>query len=210
MRRFWVIVLGAALLVPLAAPGASARPERYTSRSYNAFWYLTREIDADTYLNITWYAGVYDSGEGFWSDLYRYAERCERRPGEDRCRSRPYMVGVIEDLGDGSFTLDKRLDTGTFDATYPMEIYDDGEERRAGRIHITVNLVGTGGLAISRETSVYQEDCLRVRYSGRWEYRQATASGTLTFGRTGGTLDLPDTEDANMRQGRTMSIIHEC
>ncbi len=210
MRRLVVIILGATLLLSSVATHASARPERSTSRSYNAFWHLTRKVDADTYLNITWYAGVYDSGEGFWSDLYKYVERCQRGPGRDRCHSGPYMVGVIEDLGDGAFTLDKGLDTGTFDATYPMEIYDDGEERRAGRIHITVGLTGTGDLSVSRQTYYYEEGCLRVRFSGSWESRQATATGTLTFVRTGGTLDLASTEEANMSQGRSMTITHEC
>lgn len=211
MRRFWIVVMGAALVIPLAAPsGATAAPERYTSRSYNAFWHITRKVDADTYLRITWYAGVYESGEGFWSDLYRYVERCERRPGRDDCRRGRYMVGVIEDLGRGSFELDKRLRTGTFEATYPMEVYANGHEHRAGRIHIAVSLAGTGGLSSSRETGVYEEECLRVRYSGRWEYRQATASGTLTFLKTGRTPRLPDTEDANMAQGQSMSITHEC
>lgn len=210
MRRFWVIVLGAALLIPLAAPGASAQPERYSSRSYNAFWYLTRKVDADTYVKITWYAGVYEQADGFWSDLYRYVERCQRRPGRDRCRSGPYMVGVIEDLGKGSFTLDKSLDVGTFEATYPMEIYGHGEERRAGRIHIAVNLLGNGGLTTSREVYEYRDGCVRVRYSGRWESRQATASGTLTFRRTDKTITLRDTEEANMSQGEAMLISHEC
>jgi hypothetical protein len=210
MRRLWIIVLGAVLLFPLAAPGASARPLRENSRSYNAFWYLTRRVDANTYVNITWYAGVYESGDSFWSDLYRYVERCERRPGRDRCRSGPYMVGVIEDNSSGTFTLDAGLATGVFEATYPMEVYDGGDEHRAGRIHIAVGLTGTGDLSISRETYYYEEGCTRVRYSGRWEYRQASATGTLTFVRTGNTLDLAATEDANMRQGRSMQITHEC
>jgi hypothetical protein len=210
MRRLWVLVLGVALLIPLAAPAASGRPMREQSRSYNAFWYLTREVDSDTYLNITWYAGVYESGDGFWSDLYRYVERCERRPGRDRCRRGAYMVGVIEDLSGGTFTLDQDLTSGVFEATYPMEIYRNGHERRVGRIGIAVNLAGTGDLSTSRETSYYEEGCLRVRYSGRWQYRQASAAGTLTFHRTGGTLELAATEDANMAQGRSMTITHEC
>ncbi|HEX7248050.1 MAG TPA: hypothetical protein VF351_08115 [Actinomycetota bacterium] len=203
------VTLGTTLLVG-SAPAASAQPERYSARSYNAFWHSTRRVDANTYLKITWYAGVYEQAGGFWSDLYRYVERCERRPGRDRCRSGPFMVGVIEELGRGSFTLEPDLELGAFEATYPMEIYDNGHERRVGRIHISVDLVGTGTLSTTREVYEYDDGCTRVRYSGRSEYRQAIASGMLTFRRTGKTLPLRDTEDANMSQGESMSITHEC
>lgn len=210
MRRFWVIVAGAALVLSLSSPGASAQPERYASRSYNAFWHLTHRVDSDTYMRVTWYAGVYEQADGFWSDLYRFVERCERRAGRDRCRSGPFMVGVIEDLGKGSFTLGDGLDLGTFEATYPMETYSQGEERRAGRIHIAVNLVGSGELSTTREVYEYSDGCVRVRYSGRSESRQAIASGELTFLRTDKSLRLRDTEEANMSQGESMSITHEC
>jgi hypothetical protein len=210
MRRLSVIALGATLLVALGATEAAAQPERYSSRSYNAFWHLTRRVDADTYLRITWYAGVYHQADGFWSDLYRYVERCERRAGRDRCRSGPFMVGVTDDLGKGSFALEDRLESGTFEATYPMETYDHGEERKVGRIHIAVNLTGRGDLSTTREVYEYRDGCVRVRYSGRSEMRQAFASGMLTFRRTSKTLELRDTEDANMSQGESMSITHEC
>jgi hypothetical protein len=213
MRRPATIVLAATLGVTLlvgSAPAASAQPERYSARSYNAFWHSTRRVDAGTYLKITWYAGVYEQAGGFWSDLYRYVERCERRAGRDRCRSGPFMVGVIEELGRGSFTLAQDLELGAFEATYPMEIYSSGHERKVGTIHISVDLVGTGDLSTTRETYEFDDGCTRVRYSGRSEYRQAIASGTLTFRRTGKTLPLHDTEEANMSQGESMSITHEC
>ena len=210
MRRLMVVLLGAVLLVPAMAPVVSARPERSDSSSYNAFWHSKQRVDRDTYLKITWYAGVYADGDSFWSDLYRSVQRCEQGPGRDQCRSGPYMIGVIEDLGDGAFDLDRGLDTGSFDATYPMEIYKGREERRAGQIRIVVDLVGTGDLSTSTERYTYEDGCTRVRYSGSWEYRQAIASGVLTFMRSGETLDIGDTDDANMGRGRSVSITHEC
>lgn len=205
MRRLWILVLGAALLLPLAAPQALAAPAWESTRSYNAFWHVRRNIDNDTYVRITWYAGVYEQSEGFWSDLYRSTRRCERRPGRDRCREGAYMVGVIEDLGDGAFTIDEGLNTGYFEATYPMEVYDGNTERDAGRIHIAVDLTGVGDLTSSRESYTYEEGCFRYSYSSRSSYRQAVANGTLTFLRTDATRDLGDTEDANIGVSRYRS-----
>jgi hypothetical protein len=209
MRKMMAVVLGAALAMPmLVAQPVAARPERAESRSYNAFWHLRQRVDRDTYRRITWYAGVYESREGFWSDLYRSVQICERGPGRDRCRSGPYLVGVIEDLGDGTFEMDSGLDSGYFEATYPMELYKHREERRYGRIRIAVELTGTGDLTRYTERSTYEEGCYRVRYSSSWEYRQAIAAGVLTFNRTGETLDVGNTDDANMGQGRWFQIDH--
>ena len=202
MRRLSVMILGAAILLPLAAPQALAWSQWQNTQSYNAFWHLRRNVDADHYLRITWYAGVYAESDSFWSDLYRYVERCERRPGRDRCREGPYMVGVINDLGEGEFTLAEGLDTGYFEGTYPMESYRGNHERNAGRIHISVNLTGVGTLSSSREAYSSEDGCVRYSYRSQSEYRQATANGTLTFVRSGNTLDLIDTEDANMNQSR--------
>ena len=201
MRRLGIIVLGAMLLSTFAVPEALAAGWEST-RSYNAFWHSQRNVDRDTYVRITWYAGVYEQTEGFWSDLYKSTQRCERRPGRDRCRRGTYMVGVIEDLGDGEFTLSEDLSTGYFEATYPMEIYEGGDERNAGRIRITVNLTGVGDLSSSRESYSYEEGCFRYSYTSRSSYRQAVANGTLTFLRTDTTQDLADTEDANFGTSR--------
>lgn len=202
MRRSLVLILGATLLLSLAAPQALAAPAWESTRSYNAFWHSRRNIDADHYVKVTWYAGVYEQTDSFWSDLYKSTQRCERRPGRDRCRGGAYMVGVIEDLGDGEFTIDDGLNTGYFEATYPMEIYKGREERNAGKIHIAVNLTGVGDLSSSRESYTYEEGCFRYSYTSRSSYRQAIANGTLTFLRTDTTFDLVDTEDANIGTSR--------
>lgn len=210
MRRAVILMVGAALAVSMFASPASAA-DRSKSQSYNAFWHIRTRVDRDTYLRITWYAGVYATGEDFWSDLYRSTQVCERGSGRDRCRSGPYLYGVIDDLGDGTFELDRGLDSGTFVATYPMEVYRHGDERDVGDITIEVGLVGEGSLSTGsyRERYTNEEGCTQV-YSSRWEYRQAIASGVLTFERSGETRDIGDTDDANMGRGNNLSISHGC
>jgi hypothetical protein len=216
MRKVLVLILGVLVVVPLGASGASAEPERYTSRSYNAFWFSRHRIDRDTYVRTTWYAGVYvseeTSGEAdFWSDLYKSSARCERREGRDRCRrAGSNLYGVINDLGDGEFTLDAGLETGHFEATYPMERRDGRRAESIGKIAITVDLVAVGEVTTSRDSYSYSSGCYRVRYSGRSEYVQARARGALAFLRDDETIKLGATKAAGMSQGESMSIEHIC
>jgi hypothetical protein len=218
MKRPLVFVVGLSLVMMLGAFEASAQPERYSSKGYNAFWYSRHRIDRDTYLRSTWYAGVYtyeeegEEGEvDFWSDLYKSTQRCERREGRDRCRrAGGYLYGVINDLGNGEFTLDSNLKTGFFEATYPMERRHGGEEQSIGKVRITVELVAKGEVTTSTETYTYSSECERVRYSGRWEYTQARAQGILSFLREDRTIRLGATKDAWMSQGESMSIEHTC
>lgn len=216
MRRVLVMLVGALVLVPLGGPTASAEPERYTSKGYNAFWHSRHRIDRDTYVRTTWYAGVYlseeDSGEGdFWSDLYKSSERCERREGRDRCRSTGGgLYGVIDDLRNGEFTLDPGLEAGYFEATYPMERQNGRHSESIGKIRISVDLVAVGEVTKYRESYAYSFDCYRVRYSGRSEYVQAKAKGVLTFLRDDRTIQLGATKAAGMSQGESLSIEHTC
>ena len=210
MRRVFALLVGVLVLIPLGGPTASAVPERYTSKSYNAFWYSRHRIDRDTYMRTTWYAGVYTS-EDFWSDLYKSSERCERREGRDRCRSAgSQLYGVIDDLGRGEFTLDPGLETGYFEATYPMERRNGRHSQSIGKIRISVDLVAVGEVERYRESYAYSFDCYRVRYSGRSEYAQAEAKGVLTFLRVDRTILLGTTQSAGMSQGESMSIEHTC
>ena len=216
MRRVFALLVGVLVLIPLGGPTASAVPERYTSKSYNAFWYSRHRIDRDTYMRTTWYAGVYTSeeeagGSDFWSDLYKSSERCERREGRDRCRSAgSQLYGVIDDLGRGEFTLDPGLETGYFEATYPMERRNGRHSQSIGKIRISVDLVAVGEVERYRESYAYSFDCYRVRYSGRSEYAQAEAKGVLTFLRVDRTILLGTTQSAGMSQGESMSIEHTC
>jgi hypothetical protein len=215
MRRVLVLLVGVFVLVQAGGPTASAVPERYTSKGYNAFWHSRYRIDRDTFLRTTWYAGVYVSEEAgesdFWSDLYKSSERCERREGRDRCRSAgSQLYGVIDDLGSGEFTLDPGLETGHFEAIYPMERRNGRHSESIGKIRISVDLVAVGEVTTFRESSTYSFDCYRVRYSGRSEYVQAEAKGVLAFLRDDRTIQLGTTRSAGMSQGESMSIEHTC
>lgn len=210
MRRVAIIALCAAFAMPLWGDTASAGPERSNVQSYNAFWYSRRKVDSDTYIRTTWYAGVYAYEGDFWSDLYKSSDRCEKRDGRDRCRQASYLYGDIDDLGNGTFTLDSKLDTGTFSATYPMERYGGPDDEDIGRVTIDVELVGTGDLSRSRETYVTSSKCFHVRFSGTRVYREAVATGELTFHRTGTSLSLSSTDDANMSVGSNFWIEQTC
>lgn len=211
MRRFGTVVVCAALLVPLWTVHVEAAPQRSTAQSYNAFWHTKRKVDQDTYLKTTWYAGVYDYGDGFWSDLYKSVDRCEKREGRDRCRSDSYLIGVINRLGTGEFTLDRKLTTGTFRATYPMEKYVPGEdERDIGQMRISVDLVGTGDLTTSRESYSVRSGCFSYQYNGRRTYRDATATGVVEILSSDQTVTLRETDDANISIGSNFYIENTC
>jgi hypothetical protein len=217
MRRLLVLVLGLLVVTPLGGLEASAQPERYASKGYNAFWYGQHRIDSDTYVRTTWYAGVYvseEEGSGeldFWSDLYKSSARCERREGRDRCRGTGIsLFGVINDLGGGEFTLEPDLASGFFEATYPMERREGRTSESIGKIRIAVRLTAIGEVTESRDSYSFSTDCYRVRYSGRSEYVQARAGGVLTFLRDDHVIRLGATKHAGMSQGESMSIEHTC
>jgi hypothetical protein len=217
MRKLLVVILGLLVVTPLGASEASAEPERYASKSYNAFWHSRHRIDSDTYVRTTWYAGVYVSEEegsdetDFWSDLYKSSARCERREGPDRCRGTGNsLYGDIYDLGNGEFTLDPDLTSGFFEATYPMERRDGRQTENIGKIRITVRLTAIGDVTEYRESYSYSFECYRVRYSGRSEYVQAEARGVLAFLRDDRTIRLGATRSAGMSQGESISIEHTC
>ena len=217
MRKLLILALGLLVVVPLGGLEAWAVQERYASRSYNAFWHRRHRIDADTYVRTTWYAGVYVSeGQGpdeldFWSDLYKSSARCERREGRDRCRDAGMdLYGVINDLGDGEFTLEPDLTSGFFEATYPMERRQGGTSESIGDIRIAVQLVAMGEVTETRESYSYSTGCYRVRYSGRSEYVQAKARGVLTFLADDRVMRLGGTKQAGMSQGESISIEHIC
>lgn len=217
MRKLLVLVLGLLVVAPLGGLQASAEPERYASKGYNAFWHKRHRVDSDTYIRTTWYAGVYVSQEqgsddlDFWSDLYKSSVRCERREGRDRCRSTGNnLYGVINDLGDGEFTLEPDLSSGFFEATYPMERREGRTGVSIGKIRIAVRLAAIGEVTESRDSYSFSTDCYRVRYSGRSEYVQAKARGVLTFLRDDSVRRLGGTKNAGMSQGESMSIEHIC
>jgi hypothetical protein len=211
MHRILAMAVVAAVgLVGLGAPAANAVSEKYQSRSLNAFWHIRKTVDADTYLRTTWYAGAYQSGEGdFWSDLYKETQRCQVRDGRDRCREVSFAYGAIRDLGDGSFTVDRKVTTGHLKATYRLHTYRDGERVNLGPAHIVADLTGRGDVWRSRESYSSHSKCDHYRFSGTWRFRRALATGTLDFRGVEGR-DLGTTRDAGMAAGETIEVSHSC
>jgi hypothetical protein len=207
--------VGAMLVVSLGGWGAqAAKPhhEQYQSRWVNAFWHSKVRLDSDTYLKVTWYAGAYDNGtEGFFSDLYRSVEKCQKRDGHYRCRYQRDMswYGYTSRQGQNSFTLDKQLTTGHLDATYKLYKSVDRKRVFVGRFHVVTDLSGTGVMTRGRQSYTSHEGCTTFKYSGKYEVRQATATGTLARG-DGRSRDLGETDDANFGANQNVEFDHTC
>lgn len=211
MRRMWATaVVAVVALVGLGAPTADAVSEKYESRSLNAFWHIRLTVDADTYLRTVWYVGAYQSGEGdFWSDLYKSTRRCHVRDGRDRCREVSFAYGDINDLGGGSFTVDRNVTTGHLEATYRLHTYRDGERVSLGPAHIVAELTGRGDVSRGRERYSSHSKCDHYSFSGTWRFRRALAVGTLDFRDVEGR-DLDATRDAGMAAGKSIEVSHSC
>jgi hypothetical protein len=192
-------------VAPAAQAGQTPTRERHETQGVNAFWYLNREISSDVYLRITWYLGAYQ-GDEFWSDLYRTVERCERRPGRDRCRTKSNMTGVIEDIGDGSFTVAADLSTAHLEATYRLRKYGDGPTGPAVSYTAVADFEGVGELITSKsEYTVWVGDCLQEKYRSRYESRDSFATGSIN-GRDVTTED----QDAGIGRGFELYVFNDC
>ena len=215
MRRALAVLIGASVALSLAGPTAqAAKPhhEQYQSRWVNAFWHSTVTLDPDTYLAITWYAGAYDNDDqGFFSDLYRSVERCQKRAGADRCQFQRDLswYGYTSRRKGNSFTLDKRFTSGHLDATYKLYRSVDRKQVFVGRFHVVTDLAGTGHLTHGRSSYTSHQGCTTFKYSGKYESRQATATGTLARGDRA-ARDLGGTDDANFGANQNIEIDHTC
>jgi hypothetical protein len=213
MRRVLAVLVGAALVLSWAPSALATKPhhERDQTRWVNAFWHFTRNVDQDTYLRVTWYAGAYESQEyGFFSDLYRSVERCQRQAAGDRCRfQRDQSWYGYTTRGQNSFTVDKRLTTGHLDASYKLYRTVNHQRVLVGRFHVVADLSGTGRMTHGREQYSSHQGCTTFHYSGKFRYRDAIAAGTLA--RDGGAArDLGATRDANFGQNQSVQIEHTC
>jgi hypothetical protein len=207
MRKLLVAGLLTAMMVSGGRVAGAA--ERYESQSVNSFWHQRKQVDADTYLRTTWYAGAYQTGEGFWSDLYKNVRRCEKRQGRDRCRRTSFTVGVIRDIGAGSFSVNRGLGEAHLEVTYRLRKFVDGKRVIVGKAHIVANFEGVGDVVRSRDSYSFHSKCDHFSYSGKWRYRSALARGTLDFKDLQGK-DLGATRDANIARGQTVEVQHNC
>jgi hypothetical protein len=215
MRKALTALITTSLVLSVGIQAAqAARPfhEGYQSTDVNAFWHSKVKVDNDTYLRITWYAGAYDNAEeGFYSDLYRNVEKCQKRNGPDRCRYQQSLAwyGFTRRTDTNSFTIDKQLTAGHLDATYKLFRSVDNKRVFVGRFHVVADLVGTGDLVRGRSSYTEHEGCTTFKYSGKYAYRQATATGTLTRGDEI-ARDLGATNDANFGENQFVDISHTC
>jgi hypothetical protein len=214
MRKILTALTAASLVLSLSGQAQAAKPhhEKYQSSYVNAFWHSKVTVDSDTYLRITWYVGAYDSGEeGFFSDVYRDVYRCQKRDGRDRCnyqRSQSWY-GYTSRSGANTFTVDKLLTAGHLDAYYRLYGYVNGERVLIGRFHVVTDLVGTGDLTRGRQSYTEHTGCTTIKYSGKYAYRQATATGTIALGDETPT-DFGSTKDANFGASQSVEISHTC
>lgn len=188
MRRFVVFTVLACLFLGLASPSQASQPKRfvYDAHGFYTFWRDQRPISADAYLKINWYASASSSREGqddgFWSSVYRYQYRCERREeGRDRCHLRSRMGGRERDLSDVTFWVDPDLDTAGLAGSYRLRQVKDHEVVAVRNIDISVELRGRG--EVYRSMSSYTNwdgTCPESRYRFQERYHRAYASVTMT------------------------------
>lgn len=214
MRKALTALVAASLVLSLGQAAQAAKPSHggYQSTDVNAFWHSKVTVDSDTYLRITWYAGAYDNAqEGFFSDLYRDVERCQKQNGPDRCSYVRAMswYGSTRRTDTNSFTMDKQLTAGHLDASYNLFHYVGGERVFVARFHVVADLVGTGVLTRGRNSYTEHQGCTTIKSSGKFAYRQATATGTLTRGNES-AVDLGSTTDANFGENQFVDISHTC
>ena len=209
MRRITAALVGALLLLPLGTQIANAtKPERYSSQVFNAYWNHRRKIDNHKFRLSQWYTGVYSSGEDFWSDLYKSVSVCTHDDnGRQRCKSKSYWYGAIQDLGSGSFSVDQKLESWSLDATYPLE--DARTEEPLGDTTVSVQLTGVGSITKYSDRETYQDGCNTFRYSSRSEQRGAEATGTYRIAGQDGK-NFGRTTDAFMSQGSNLQSSKTC
>jgi hypothetical protein len=208
VRRAMVLVLTLAVLVPWGmSPANAAKHQRYKSEIYNAYWSSRKKIDSNTYVETTWYSGVYASGDNFWSDLYKSVDRCTKVSRRIRCHGVSYWYGDIRALGTGSFTIDRKLETGSFTGTYTLK--DETNKTLIGTTTISVNLTGTGSISTYSDRETYKSGCRTFRYASKSKQRSATATGTYQIG-SHPAKSFGSTSNAFMSRGSQLNFSKTC
>jgi hypothetical protein len=207
MSRFVLVAMAATVLVGSAVGTASAGPDKSTSQIFNAYWDSRHKVDDTHYLRTEWYSGVYSSGSGFFSDLYKSVDLCSHQSGRTRCSEEDYWYGSIDSLGTGSLNIDSKLDTGAFTATYSLR--DEFTKKVVGTTTVTVNLTGYGNISSEKYRDTYTNGCTTVKESGTSQWRAAYATGTYTIG-TQAPEHFGFTDNAYMRIGSSLEFVKTC
>src|SRR5919201_6261809 len=110
MHRTLLVVSLIAAAVGLATP-ANAAPSKLKTTTAEAFWYSRTATGPSSFIQTTWYVGVFATTEGVvqYSDLYQDVEDCVRGSnGHISCRGTSSVYGDTESPGTSiaSFTMD--------------------------------------------------------------------------------------------------------
>ena len=208
MRRLLTVVVVTGLALSMAAPPATAKGEGFTGDSLSASWRFRRPLTSHTYLRLFWYLDAYDTGDASSSYLSRSVVRCTEREGRDRCRTRSWQSGWIKRLGDGEFSVDRKLTSGHLEATYRLRTWADGEWQFVGRASIVADLTGVGDVTRSRYSYSFHTGCTQATYKGKSRSRDAVAVGILEL--AGQTRHLGKTRSGWLSQGDSLEVENDC
>lgn len=208
MRRLLIVAFVTGLALSVAAPPAMAKGEGFPGDALTASWRSRRALTPDTYLRIYWYVDAYDTGDAVSSSLYRSVVRCEEREGRDRCRTRSWASGWVRRLGDGEFSIDRKLTSGHLEASYRLRTWRDREWHFVGEASIVADLTGVGDVTRSRYSYSFHTGCTQVTYKGRSISRDAVAVGTLEL--DGQTRQLGESRRGWLSRGKSLEIENDC
>ena len=204
MRKILTFVLACAVAAALAAPALAAKPvrERSARTSANAFWYTTETLSQNTYRTTVWYVGVYQTGEGTWSDVYQEVSTSRVSRRGESCTYESRMG--FSDLSGQTFAVDaKTLKSAHLDAIYQLYSSFDEEGNPVGEatpVHIVVDWTGTGTASREKSTYTVRTGCATFRWTFSGLFAPAQATGSVDG------VDLGQTYDAWLSSGTSSSF----
>jgi hypothetical protein len=194
MRRSFVLVAAAAMLVALAPQAVAAPPSlsfnRSSSITAQSFWYSHQQLSKSSYSDSVWYVGVYGSGSFLYSDLYKDVETCKVSHKGTSCTD-TFLYGDT-DLTSQNFTIDaSQLTSANLDAVYQLQAYDQygNPSGSPAQTHVVADWTGNGSLTRTSENDTYRFGCSMFRFSSRGLFRNAEATGSINGSDLGTTTD---------------------
>jgi len=194
MRRLLGLVVSTVLVATVLGLGSSAQasgsPERfrYHSTGLSTSWEERHPISADAYERVNWYVNGYLSREGtderFRAYVSRYESLCTRRedkPDRFRCSLVSRMSGIVRNLADVTFSVDKDLGAAALAGAFRLRQVKHQEVVAVKHVQISVELVPRGELYRSTQTYTnWDGNCPESRYRFEYRYQRATASVSMT------------------------------
>ena len=208
MRRFVVLLIVPALTFLGSVGPAHASPPvtKSNSTTAEAFWHTDQSTGPNSYIETTWYVGVFAANDGSveYSDLYQDVENCKVDPsGNTNCTEISSKYGDAGSPGSfiTSFTMDlASLTTASLDGTYVMTAYDSsGNPVGTETDHITATWTGNGPLFKSHQKFSFHQKCIHFQATDKGKMRAADASGVLNGVSLGTTSDTFFGGDASLQ-----------